>query len=73
MDHNNLLFESCCNKQVETLLSLLMKNLLTNFSDVKVKKPHKFLRCESEKKPRVITKPTKFIAAKYLRSSIKAL
>ena len=39
MDHNNLLFESCCNKQVETLLSLLMKNLLTNFSDVKVKKP----------------------------------
>ena len=34
----NLLFESCCNKQVETLLSLLTKNWLTNFSDVKMKK-----------------------------------
>ena len=30
---------------------------------------HEFLRCENEK-PK---KPTKFIASKYLRSSIKAL
>ena len=43
MDRNNLLFESYCHKQAETLLSLLIKNLLTNFSEVKVKKKRELL------------------------------